>query len=71
MSKKEGYVSPYDKRKLIKGAVKEIKGIEVTVKPLDEDNFVAKVGRYTITIPYHYWEEWTLLEIIQYIMEMF
>lgn len=69
-ARKEYYNSTLkDKREVMKVAIESVLGIECTVQPLNTQQFIAHVGKYDINIPYQYWKDWTLGDIISYIRE--
>lgn len=60
-----------DKRHLFEWLVKTIGNrTDVTTKHMSNNTFILIVGKSSIELPYDYWTEWTLGEIVDYTREV-
>lgn len=60
-----------DKRHLFEWLVKTIGNrTDVTTKHMSDSTFVLIVGKSSIELPYDYWTEWTLGEMVDYTREV-
>lgn len=60
-----------DKRHLFEWLVKTIGDrLDVTTKHMSDGTFTLTVGKSSIELPYDYWTEWTLGEMIDYVREV-
>lgn len=60
-----------DKRHLFVWLVKRLSNrLDVSAKHMSDSTFVLTVGKSSIELPYDYWTEWTLGEMIDYVREV-
>lgn len=64
-------VTKVDKRHLFVWLTKRIcKTLDVSAKHKSDNTFVLTVGKNSVDLPYDYWTEWTIGEIIDYVKEV-
>lgn len=71
MSSHNNNITRSDKRHLFVWLVKKVgKRLDVYAKHMSDGTFMLIVGSNSIELPYDYWTEWTLGEMIDYVREV-